>query len=122
MRVSAAFPSPYLKASDLQGRRIPVLVRQVLGAVSEFEKATTVAKLASARKRKRDAGVKVEGRKSHAELRPEVVTLTRQLARKRPKGGKRSLREIAAELEAQGHLNERGKRYAAKSIASMLAS
>ena len=39
-----------------------VLVRQVLGAVSEFEKATIVAKLASARKRKRATGVKVEGR------------------------------------------------------------
>src|SRR5271154_544794 len=48
-----------------------VLVRQVLGAVSEFEKATLVAKLAAARKRKRDAGVKVEGRKSHAEKRPD---------------------------------------------------
>jgi len=44
-----------------------VLVRQVLGAVAQFEKATTVAKLAAARKRKRATGVKVEGRKSLAE-------------------------------------------------------
>ena len=29
MRVSAAFPSPYLKASDLQGRRIPVKILRV---------------------------------------------------------------------------------------------
>jgi hypothetical protein len=36
-------------------------------------------------------------------------------------GRKRSLRAIAAELEAQGHLNERGKAFAAKSVASMLA-
>jgi hypothetical protein len=78
--------------------------------------------LAAARKRKRDAGVKVEGRKSHAELRPDVVALARTLARKRPKGGKRSLRQIAAELEAQGHLNEVGKRYAATAISRMLAS
>ncbi len=42
-----------------------VLVRQVLGAVAEFEKATLVAKLAAARRRKRLAtGKKVEGRKS----------------------------------------------------------
>jgi hypothetical protein len=35
---------------------------------------------------------------------------------------KRSLRDIAAELEARGHLNERGKRYAPTAISRMLAS
>jgi DNA invertase Pin-like site-specific DNA recombinase len=48
-----------------------VLVRQVLAAVAQFEKATTVAKLAAARKR--IATGKCEGRKSHAEVRPEAV-------------------------------------------------
>jgi hypothetical protein len=38
------------------------------------------------------------------------------------KRDKLSLRAIAAELETLGHLNERGKRYAATAIASMLAS
>ena len=51
------------------------LIRQVLGAVSQFEKAMLVVKLRGARERKRATGVKVEGRKSHAELRPEVVAL-----------------------------------------------
>jgi DNA invertase Pin-like site-specific DNA recombinase len=41
-----------------------VLVRQVLGAVAQFEKATTVAKLAAAWRRKRQANGKCEGRKS----------------------------------------------------------
>jgi DNA invertase Pin-like site-specific DNA recombinase len=65
-----------------------VLVRQVLGAVAEFEKTTLVAKLAAARRRKRIAtGEKVEGRKSHIEARPDVVKLAKALARKeRPKG------------------------------------
>jgi DNA invertase Pin-like site-specific DNA recombinase len=59
-----------------------VLVRQVLGAVAEFEKTTLVAKLAAAGRRKRIAtGEKVEGRKSHAEARPDVVKLARALAR-----------------------------------------
>jgi hypothetical protein len=57
-----------------------------------------------------------------AELRPDVVALARRLARRKPKGGKLSLRAISAELAAQGHLNERGKPFAAKSVASMLAS
>jgi len=99
-----------------------VLVRQVLGAVAQFEKATTVAKLAAARKRKRATGVKVEGRKSHAETNPDAVALAKRLARKKPKGGQMSLRAIAAEMAAQGFLNERGAPFNHKSIASMLAA
>ena len=58
-------------------------------AIAEFEKTTLVAKLAAARKRKRVAtGEKVEGRKSHSELRPDVVKLAKALARKKLKGGK----------------------------------
>jgi hypothetical protein len=98
------------------------MVRQLLGVISEFEKAALVARLASARKRKRATGVKVDGRKSLAELRPDVVALAKRLARKKPKGGRLSLRAIAAELEAQGHVNERGKRYAATAISRMLAA
>ena len=83
--------------------------RLTLGTVAEFEKATLVAKLAAARRRKRVAtGKKVEGRKSHVEKRPEVVALAKPLARKKPKGGKLSLRAVSAELAAQGYLNERG--------------
>jgi hypothetical protein len=43
-------------------------VQQILGAVSEFDKAMVVAKLKGARETKRMIfGEKVEGRKSHAE-------------------------------------------------------
>ncbi len=97
-----------------------VLVRQVLGAIAQFEKASSVAKLAAARKRKREATGKCEGRKSHKEKRPEVVALARQLRRRRPKAGQQSLRDVSKKLAAQGYLNERGKPYAAKSVASML--
>jgi DNA invertase Pin-like site-specific DNA recombinase len=98
-----------------------VLIRQVLGAVSQFEKAAIVAKLRGARERKKRAtGKKVEGRKSHAEERPEVVALAKLLARKRPKGGQLSLRAVAAALAAQGHVNERGKPFHPQSVAAML--
>jgi DNA invertase Pin-like site-specific DNA recombinase len=100
-----------------------VLVRQVLGAVAEFEKTTLVAKLAAARRRKRMAtGEKVEGRKSHAEARPDVMALAKRLARKKPKGGRLSLRAISAELAVQGFLNERGRPFNPKSVAAMLAA
>ncbi len=98
------------------------LIRQVLGAVSEFEKAMLVAKLKGARDRKRRMGVKVEGRKSIAEERPETVQLARSLARSRPKGGKRSLREVAAALAEAGHVTKTGKPYAATAVKLMLSA
>lgn len=101
-----------------------VLVRQVLGAIAQFEKASTVAKLAAARKRKREMIGKCEGRKRHAELRPEVVKLVRELrhagAGRKPKSGVLSLRAISAELAARGHLNESGRPFNAKTISAML--
>ncbi|WP_340672259.1 recombinase family protein [Bradyrhizobium ottawaense] len=97
------------------------LIRQVLGAISEFEKAMLVAKLKGARDRKRRSGVKVEGRKSIAEERPETVEFARKLARARPKGGKRSLREIAAALAQAGHMTKSGKPYAPTAVKLMLA-
>src|SRR5690242_666658 len=97
-----------------------ILVRQVLGAIAQFEKASVVAKLAAARKRKREREGRCEGRKPLSETRPEVVTLARKLRRRRPKAAQLSLRGVASELAARGFLNERGKPYAAKSVARML--
>jgi hypothetical protein len=65
--------------------------------------------------------VKVEGRKSVAEQRPETVELARKLARARPKGGKRSLRDVSAALAEAGHTTKSGKPYAATAIKLMLS-
>jgi DNA invertase Pin-like site-specific DNA recombinase len=96
------------------------LVRQVLGAISEFEKTTLVAKMKAARDRKIAMGEKCGGRRSHAELRPEVVRLAQELRRKRRKGRRLSLRGVSAELAARGHLNEQGRPFSAISINNML--
>jgi DNA invertase Pin-like site-specific DNA recombinase len=96
------------------------LVRQVLGAISEFEKANIAAKLKGARERRRAQGFKCGGRMSHAEKRPEVVTLAKQLRRKRRGGRRLSLREVSAELATVGFVNEFGRPYAATSIRNML--
>jgi DNA invertase Pin-like site-specific DNA recombinase len=50
-----------------------VLVRQVLGAIAQFEKTSLVAKLKTARDRKRAQTGKCGGRKTYAESRPRVV-------------------------------------------------
>lgn len=95
------------------------MVRQILGAVSQFEKAGLVAKLKHGREAKRAATGRCEGRKPVPEA---VITEARRLARRSPKTGMRpSLRTIASELAALGHLAPSGQPYHASSIRHMLA-
>ncbi len=108
-------------ASFVDDTPTAALIRQVLGAVAQFEKAALVAKLKGARDRQRRERGKSEGRKSHAELRPEVVAEAKRLRRASPKTGeRRSLREVGTELAKTGYLNERGQPYSAKSVRAML--
>jgi DNA invertase Pin-like site-specific DNA recombinase len=97
-----------------------VLVRQVLGAIAQFDKATTIAKLKAARDRKIAAGEKCGGRKSYAERDPEMVDLARWL-RHNTNGRPYALRQVAAELAEYGYRGPSGEPYAAAAIASMLA-
>jgi DNA invertase Pin-like site-specific DNA recombinase len=100
-----------------------IMVRQILGAVAQFQKAELVAKLRGARGRVRAAKGKCEGRKSHGELRPDAVREAKRLRRRSPKTGRqRSLREIAAELARIGHMNERGAPYHAESVKALLTA
>jgi DNA invertase Pin-like site-specific DNA recombinase len=92
-----------------------VLVRQVLGAVSQFEKASTVAKLRAARERKKAAGGRASGRFTYAMKVPEVVALVRKLHRQR-----QSLRQISRALAAQGYLTGGGRPYTATAVQKML--
>jgi DNA invertase Pin-like site-specific DNA recombinase len=59
------------------------MVRQILAAVSQFEKAGLVAKLKAARDRRLEKGIKCGGRKSLAERDPKAVELARRLAKAR---------------------------------------
>jgi DNA invertase Pin-like site-specific DNA recombinase len=92
-----------------------VLVRQVLGAISQFEKASPVAKLRAARERKVAAGGRGSGRFTYAQKVPEVVGLVRELH-----GQRQSLRQISKRLAAQGHLTGGGKPYTATAVRKML--
>jgi len=96
------------------------MVREILGAVSQFEKAMLVAKLKGARDRKTAAGGKGSGRKTYEERDPVMAALAKKLARYPIDGRKRSLREVAAELEAQGHVSATGKRFAATAVKRMI--
>ena len=94
------------------------MVRRILGAVSEFEKANLVAKLKGARDRKSAAeGQRIEGRKGYRETNPELVREAKRLARKNPKTGEvRSLREIAAALAELGHTTSNGQPFSPSQI------
>ena len=99
-----------------------VMVRQILGAVSEFEKAQVVSKLRAARTRKRMETGKCEGRKSYQEMNPNLVREAKRLRRRNPKSGKRySLQRIARELFEQGYKTSTGKPFASTQIARLLA-
>jgi DNA invertase Pin-like site-specific DNA recombinase len=97
-----------------------VLVRQVLGAIAQFDKATTVAKLKAARDRKIAAGEKCGGRKSYAEARPGMVELARQLRHPDPDRRPLSLRKVSAILAERGYVASTRRPYEAAAVASML--
>src|ERR671921_473787 len=95
-----------------------ILIRQVLGAVSQFEKAMVVTKLKGARDRKRIAltraakedrmiRVKVEGRKSYDQISPELVRLAKRLHRYPVDGQRRSLREVSSAIASAGFMTTR---------------
>jgi len=95
-----------------------IMVRQILGAVSQFEKASLVEKLRKARDRKRIETGRCEGRKP---VPLTVVKEARRLYRKNPRTGKRrSLRAIAKELAELGHLSVSSKPYGAESVKQMV--
>ena len=100
------------------------LVRQILGAVSQFEKANLVAKLKAARdrlSRERGCDRRIEGRKGYRETNPELMREAKRLARRSPKTGhKRSLRAIATELAAGGHTTAAGKPFSASQVQRLI--
>jgi DNA invertase Pin-like site-specific DNA recombinase len=93
------------------------MVRQILGAVAEFEKASLVAKLKAARDRKRAKTGKGEGRHSMLERNPYVVQAAKRLADERPM---RSLRQIAEALASQGHVATAGNPFSTSVVQKML--
>jgi hypothetical protein len=91
--------------------------------LAQLEKAMTVAKLKGARDRASAAlGRRVEGRKGYAaDTHPELLREAKRLARKSPRTGKaRSLREVAEELAALGHVTAAGKPFSASQVQRLL--
>jgi DNA invertase Pin-like site-specific DNA recombinase len=116
--IAADSPSSFLDDGPTSN-----LIRQILGAVSEFDKAMIVAKLKGARDRVRQAKGKCEGRKTYAEREGghELIAMARQL-RGNPNGRPQSLRKIAADLAERGNVTPSGRPYSASAVASLLGA
>ena len=112
--------------------RVSKLQRQLIGAISEYQREEIVFNLSVARGRKKiqnkTDGIttihgegKCEGRKSHKEINSELVALVKKLRRKNWKTKKvMSYQKISDYLFSQGYVNERGNQYDAKSISRMV--
>jgi DNA invertase Pin-like site-specific DNA recombinase len=79
------------------------LIRQILGAVAQFDKAMVVAKLRGARERKKAATGKCEGQKSWTEMDPKMAKIAREL---RTRGW--SLNAVRKELAVRGFVSKTG--------------
>ena len=117
---------------DFEGDRVSKLQRQIISAISEYQREEIVFNLSVARGRKKirnkgigvttlDGSGKCEGRKSHKEINSELVALVKKLRRKNWKTKKvLSYQKISDYLYSQGHVNEKGNQYDAKSISRMV--
>ncbi|NBO36183.1 recombinase family protein [bacterium] len=99
------------------------LIRQVLGAVSQWQKQMDVLKLRAARSRIRLAKGRCEGRKPYGSRPGEaaVIDRIRDLYRKPHNGPRRSLQTIADTLNAEGVPTRTGKPWAKQTIAGIVA-
>ena len=96
------------------------LVRQVLGAISEYDKSMLVQKLRVARERIKARSGKCEGRKSYKESNPELILEIKKLRRK-PRGGKRlSLRKTAEALNRAGYRTTTGKSFSVDIVKNII--
>jgi DNA invertase Pin-like site-specific DNA recombinase len=96
------------------------LVRQVLGAIAEYDKCMLVLKLRASRERKRAKVGKCEGRKSYSEAMPEVLKEIKRLRRTRKGMPRRTYDKVAAELNAAGFKSMMGKPFTGSSIQLIL--
>ena len=93
-----------------------VMMRQIAGAFAQYEKARLVQKLRAARDRKRAE----TGRCGGLPPVPADVVAAAKAAKCLSATGL-SLRGVAAQLAAAGHLSPSGKQYGAESVKHMLA-
>lgn len=111
---------------DIDGDHTRTLVRQVLGAIAQYERAVIRARTAAGRAQKAAAGGYAGGRPPYGmravdgELRPDPAeqAVVERVRAMRAEG--RSLREIAAVLDAEGVRTKDGRTWHPYAVARLL--
>ena len=109
-----------LTADD--GDPTKVLIRQILGAVAQFEKSVVVLKLRAARQRAKKSKGRCEGKRPYGDLPGEQEVLERmsELRRKPRRGRRLSYEQIAERLNGEGQLARCGKPWKAGTVRRIL--
>lgn len=100
-----------------------VLIRQILGAVAQFDKNVTVAKLRAARDRMRRSKGRCEGRKPFGTHPGEEDVFDRIITLRKARRGQRrlSFQKIAEKLNAEGFYSRSGKPWKPATIRNIVA-
>jgi DNA invertase Pin-like site-specific DNA recombinase len=101
------------------------MIRQILGSVSQYDKAMTVCKLRAARERIRAKKGKCEGKKSVVEKLGDegyeaLMIRIKQLRRKKPKQKRLTYEQVAQKLNEEGYKTASGKAFNAMIISNLL--
>ncbi len=98
------------------------LIRQVFGAIAEYDKSMLVQKLRAARERKRAREGKCEGRKGYrdSEAGRSIIAKARALRRKPKYGRQRSYVQVSKELNRQGVQTMTGKPWTGPMVQKLL--
>ncbi len=105
-----------------EGDATAVLIRQLLSAVAQFDRSTTVAKLRAARDRKRASTGRCEGPRPFGHLPGEADALTalRRLARKPAGCDAPTLAEVAERANAAGIQTRSGRPWTRGTVHNVL--
>lgn len=98
------------------------LIRQVLGAVAQFEKSIIVLKLRAARERTKQKTGRCEGQKPYGYYEGEdrIIKRIKQLYRKRPGEKRMGFRTIARQLDKEGIPTRSGAKWSDVVVKSIL--
>jgi DNA invertase Pin-like site-specific DNA recombinase len=103
----------------LQNDATRILMRQIFGAIAQYEKAMIVAKLRGARQRMKAKTGRCEGRKPYGFYPGEVVALEKMKALRATKMG---FDRIAEALNADGLKPRTGERWWGRTVNNILSS
>jgi DNA invertase Pin-like site-specific DNA recombinase len=97
-----------------------IMIRQILGAVYQYDKSQIVEKLRVSRERIRQDKGKCEGRKSTKEKNPELFSLIKRLHRKPRQGKRLSYSQISDRLNRMGMTTLTGKLFTRNNVYEIL--